>query len=545
MWLYMGHKDLGEYSESGGNFAWIDGITDLLTGTEEIKNAWVEFTGIDLTGVAAPKLSFHQNYKALNSAYSYLDISVDGGTTWTEVVLNEDVEGNTYGDDIYEIILTDHIANEADVTLRFRWATTEAGIGGYGYGWEIDDIKIVNNPDTDMVLKSGLMNFFEYIDYTDPAYADYFHISSHYGMIPEEQFESETSAMVFNAIVESKGNLDITPDFNVTVFDPEMTEIYNETAAGINLSTAGVDTIDLLTEFSLTAPATKGQYTVVYTVVAEGDAFMEDNIDTTYFHVTDNVYARDLDNSMAGTGPSVWLDGGNDGEMLATNYMFLYETTIESLDVYITSDSDEGTSMVAHVMQYDDGAEDWVDIATSSLVTFGAEDLGDWYNFEFPDPINIIPDSEGSFSVKVAVEFYYNGEDNDLYIGYDPKVNVSFWGASWFLTAGSNANSWTSITNWSRGGLGIRINTPESNAVAEINVDNVNIYPNPTNGMFNIQNVRGADVEIFNMVGQRVFAANEVNENLTVDLSSYAEGTYVVRVSGVSTVKTQKINIVK
>lgn len=546
-WLYMGHRDLGEYSESGQNFAWIDGITDLLNGTEEIKNAWVEFTGIDLTDVDNPKLSFYQNYKHLNSAYSYLDISLDGGATYTEeVLLNGDVEGNMYGDTQYEIILTEYIANESNVALRFRWQTTEAGIGGYGYGWSIDDIKIVNNPDVDMVLKKGVMNFFDYVDYTDPANADYFHISSHYGMLPEEQFENDAAVMVFNGIVESKGNLDLAPDMNVTVFDPEMTEIYNETVTGVTLSTAGVDTIDVLVEFGLDAEPMNGEYTVVYTVEATDDAYMEDNVDTTFFNVTDNVMGRDLGNVTSYTSPGVWLDGGVDGDMLGTNYLFLYETTVETLDVYIASETTVGTSIVAHVMQYDDAASDWVDIGTSDLTTIDETMLGDWHSFTFPDPIDITPDPEtGAFEVKAAIEFYFGGEDNDLYIGVDPTVNVSIWGASWYFVEGSNANSWLSLSNWSRGGLSIRLTTPESNAVANIDAEKVGVYPNPNNGIFTIDNVRGADVEVYNLVGQRVFAASNLEQNVQIDLSELSEGTYVVKVSGLNDVKTQKINIVK
>ncbi len=75
--------------------------------------------------------------------------------------------------------------------------------------------------------------------------------------------------------------------------------------------------------------------------------------------------------------------------------------------------------------------------------------------------------------------------------------------------------------------------------------NNILVYPNPTNGVFNIENVRGADVEVFNLVGQRVFSAVEVEENISVDLSNLSEGTYVVRISGTNSVKTQKINLVK
>jgi len=551
MWYYCGRRDLGEFSESGGNFAWIDGITDLLVGTEEIKNAWVQFDGLDMSTVDNPKLSFYQNYKALNTAFSYLDISLDGGTTWAhEIILNEDVEGNSYGVTRYEVILTDYIAGEANVSLRFRWQTTEAAIGGYGYGWEIDDVKIVNNPDVDMVLKKGVMNFFDYVDYTNPADADYFHISSHYGMLPEEQFDNAAAVMVFNGIVESKGNLDVVPDFNVTVLDPDMDEIYNETVSGVNLITAQKDTIDLLLELSLDGdpyPAL-GEYTVIYNVIVADDAYEVDNTDTTSFNVTDATFGRDLGNTVSGVGPSQWLDVGRDGNMLATNYIFLYETTVESMDVYIHESSTTGTVMIAHVMQYDDVAATWEDLSASNPIVIEDDMLGTWHSFTFLDPITIVPDSEsGSFEVKAAAEFYYNdNEDNELLIGYDPTVNVSIWGASWYFTDGSNANSWISLSNWSSGGVGIRLVTPTSHdAIAPINADNVNVYPNPSTGHFTIENVRGADVEIFNLVGQRVYLAQNVDQNINVDLSNLSEGTYIVKVSGTNTFKTQKINIVK
>jgi hypothetical protein len=399
-----------------------------------------------------------------------------------------------------------------------------------------------------MVLKKGVMNFFEYVDYTDPANSGYFHISSHYGMIPEEQFEAQGSAMVFNAIVENKGNLDKSIELNVQVFDPEMTEIYNETANGSSLSTAQVDTVDLLMELIIDAPAMRGEYTVVYNVVADDDANADDNTDTTYFNITDEIYARDLGNPVSAVGPGQWLDGGNDGDMVGTNYFFLYETSIESLDVFVTNDSDAGTSMVAHVMGFDEASREWVDIATSALVTVDEAMLGDWYSFEFPDAIEIIPEPDAGFSVKAAIEFFYHNsgtEEKDLFIGYEYGIPVSAYGTSWFFTAGSNPNTWYSITNWSRGGISIRLNTPKTDAVADFNIDEVNVYPNPTTGLFNIQNVRGADVEIFNMVGQRVYSATEVEENITVDLSNLSEGSYIVRISGLNTVKTQKINLIK
>jgi hypothetical protein len=546
MWLYMGHQDLGEYSESGGNFAWFDVITDVVAGVYVAHNAWVLFDSIDLTLVANPKITFYQNYKALNAGMPYVDFSIDDGATWIETEVNPEVAGNSYGTEIYELIAPTGVGGQANVSMRFRYYTDDTDVNGYG--WMIDDIKIIDNPDVDMMLKSGEMNFFEYTDYTDPTNADYFHSSSHYGMIPEEQFNAEGAAMLFNAIVENRGNLEATVDVNVKVYDTEMAEIYNETVTSISLARTDVDTVDVLTELTLATPAVIGEYTVIYSLIADGDAAPEDNADTTYFYVTDATFSRDLDIDNEGLTGSLslggYLSGHVDGEMISTNYLFLYETTIESMDVYISASSDAGTSMVAHIMQYDDDAADWVDLAGSALVILTEDDLGTWLNFTFPDAINIVPDDDGSFSVKAAVEFFYNGDDNDLYVGYDPSVISSMWGTFFMFQSGDNIGEWYSY-QWNEGGIGIRVNTPASTAISTINVDNVNVYPNPTTGLVTIQNVEGADVAVYNMLGMCVYSEIEVEGNISVDMSNMAEGTYIVRISGVNAVKTQKINLIK
>lgn len=547
MWVYCGRQSVGDYSESGNNFAYIDGISDLLSGTEEIKNAWIQFDSIDLSTVDNPKLTFYQNYKALNSAFSYLDISLDGGATWTESIeLNEGVEGNTFGDDYYQIILTNYISNEANVSLRFRWQTTEAAIGGYGYGWEIDDLKIVDNPDVDMKLVDARMNFFEYVDYTDPANSSYYHISSHYGSIPAAQFANDMAAMLWNAEVENNGNLDNAPEFNVQVFDPSGAEIYNETATGNTLSVTQKDTIDLLTpEFSMTDPAL-GEYTVVYNIDIADDANPENNIDTTYFNVTDTTFARDLGNPVSSTGPSRWIDGGVDTDMIGTDYLYLHEAEIHSMTVFIGADTDPGTGFVAHLMEFDEDTEEWVDIVTSPLVTLEEGDIGDWMEFEFPVSVPIIPDPETGYNVKAALEFYYNDTDNELTVGYDPSVPVSPWGTTWYMNEGSNAGEWYTITNWSRGGLAIRLNYDlDSDAVNELNTDNLSIYPNPSNGIVRIDNVEGNDVEVFNLVGQRIYSVENAEQNVSLNLSNQPEGTYLVRISGTNGTKTQKISLIK
>lgn len=556
LWLYMGWGYVHDNSESGANFAFIDGISDLLGvggNTAQVSDTYIQFDDIDLTGVASPKLSFYQNYKALNQAFSYIDFSTDGGTNWTSVEINAEVEGNAYGATFFEFVATPYIANQANVSIRFRWNTTTNAIGGYGYGWQLDDIMITDNPDYDLKFVDGRMNFYQYEDYTVAGSENYYHISSHYGNIPQIQYDSEGALSWFNVTLESFGNITITPEVTVQVFDPNMNEIFTNTVAGVEMATASKDTVDLVeTDFALGASPALGKYTVAYTVSIPGqeDANPTNNSDTTYFIINDNQYfGRDIDKTNGYAGPGNWLDGGIDGEMFGTDFLFLFEDEITSMDVFINSNTTPGTSIIGHVKQYDEGSSTWVDVGASSLISINEENLGTWLNVQFTDPVPIIYD-EGytSKTLMAAIEFYYGGADNDIWIGYDPTVPVSFWGTKWFLLSGSNAESWISITNWSSGGLCIHLNLNNyvmPNSVMNVAERDVNIYPNPTSNSLNIENVEGCNIQILNMMGQVVENIEKANLVNTVDMSRYANGTYFVRVINGNEVSTHKVNLMK
>ena len=84
-------------------------------------------------------------------------------------------------------------------------------------------------------------------------------------------------------------------------------------------------------------------------------------------------------------------------------------------------------------------------------------------------------------------------------------------------------------------------------SVEELNsIENlIKVYPNPTNGVLHIDNVNGATIEVYNMVGNMVDLINNANEFNTVDLSNYAEGTYLVKVYTETGVSIKKVNLIK
>ncbi|HXK82495.1 MAG TPA: T9SS type A sorting domain-containing protein [Bacteroidales bacterium] len=479
---------LGHYSETGNaddNYTALGhwAIIEVLSNEpgfggpgQTTDNSWIQFDGIDLTGVDAPKLVFYQLFRPINTVASYIDFSIDGGTTWTEVEVNADVPGNEYGDVLFEMLVGPYIGNESNVSIRFRWNSYELSDPyPLGYGWQIDDIKIVENAEYDLKLVDARMNFFgtNYVDYHVSGQEDYFHYSGHYGNVPNEQYDSEYGISWFNVIVENLGMYDATPSVRVEVLDPLGNSVYDETIVGDPLAVGAIDTLDVeVPEFALTSGTEFGEYNVLYEVFEDGVTDYSENNNTyaVTFNVSDNVFSRDLGNITGRVGPGNWGSGGNDGDMIGTIYPFLYDTQIESISIFIDDNTTEGVLLIPQLYTY--GTEDWEELASAAMFTVTAADLGQWVDFTFDPPIEIALAGEDVLEVLASVQFFYNG--GDAYIGSDASAPTSFWAAQWYFTQGTNANQWFAITNWAPSNIAIRLNTTDTteDPVALFSADN-------------------------------------------------------------------------
>ena len=82
-------------------------------------------------------------------------------------------------------------------------------------------------------------------------------------------------------------------------------------------------------------------------------------------------------------------------------------------------------------------------------------------------------------------------------------------------------------------------------AIDETVVDNgVSVYPNPTNGLLNVNGCGTMLITVSNMLGQTLFETT-AEDNTTLDLSSYGQGFYLVRIATENGVMVQKINVRK
>jgi hypothetical protein len=82
------------------------------------------------------------------------------------------------------------------------------------------------------------------------------------------------------------------------------------------------------------------------------------------------------------------------------------------------------------------------------------------------------------------------------------------------------------------------------NVAESVEDRSISVFPNPAQEQLNIVSSNGIRrVEIFNTVGQRVFAANGADDRMDVNVRDFANGLYVVKIQSEKGYSTQKINV--
>ena len=77
--------------------------------------------------------------------------------------------------------------------------------------------------------------------------------------------------------------------------------------------------------------------------------------------------------------------------------------------------------------------------------------------------------------------------------------------------------------------------------VEEQSANDINIYPNPTDGVLNIEIESMTRITIFNAMGQVVYDNEVVSDRETVDMTQYNEGMYLLRITTENGVITEKV----
>jgi hypothetical protein len=67
-------------------------------------------------------------------------------------------------------------------------------------------------------------------------------------------------------------------------------------------------------------------------------------------------------------------------------------------------------------------------------------------------------------------------------------------------------------------------------AVEENDISQATVYPNPSNGLVNIDGIMGAQVKIYNSIGEMVYSLDETFDHQRIDLTSMPKGVYFLQI---------------
>lgn len=79
------------------------------------------------------------------------------------------------------------------------------------------------------------------------------------------------------------------------------------------------------------------------------------------------------------------------------------------------------------------------------------------------------------------------------------------------------------------------------------NNSKIDIYPNPTNRIVNIKSLieENFDIEVLNVFGQVVYKENNITNKIELDLSSFSQGTYFIKIHSGTDIVNKKISLLK
>lgn len=279
---------------------------------------------IDLSLTPFVKVTWEQRARyCCGDAPNYLQVSTDGGTTWSASFPTVTVGANTdTQDDVSVNIAAAISANPANVRLRFFHDGGNSGSSHYH--WQIDDIKIVELFDYDLKMSASAASSW------DPATAATYD-SLRYSIYPFSQLR----AVPLNMTIVNDGSEDqpgITANFTVleganTVLDQDQLV---DVAAG--------QTEKVFVNPDFVPPAVAGTYNVDFTYnSAISDTTVGNDEGTASFKVDEFKYARDLGTVTAFENGED-ADGNVDGEYELCNGFHVTEAVdLYAIDVALRS----------------------------------------------------------------------------------------------------------------------------------------------------------------------------------------------------------------
>jgi hypothetical protein len=482
-------------STSGGNFALYN--SDAQGGSTAIDNASITTAlPINLTGYTDVILTFNQYYA------KYADVTTvqisSNGTTWTDFVVNTAYAANqaSTNPELVTVDITSAAANQAAVWVRFNFD------GAWDYAWMIDDIAINASLPTAADMRAIAVEIPSGCNLGAAEQVNFWVKNN--GTAPATGFDVRYMVNGGTAVVETFTG----------VVQPGDTALHTF-AATLDMTAAGF-------------------YDITAVTTITGDANIN-NDSTSYF--AESVmpgtvpYMTGFENTVADL--SGWTVLDNDGAGLTWGLSPSFHTGAQSLWAF------ENNVMRA--------SNDWAFSKCLDLTAATPYRISYWsrlttgYEGSLGVSVGMMPTVAGmTQSVKALTAL----TANSTWVLDSADFMVSTTGT---YTIGINAVNTNAAAT-----LSIRLDdlkiveVMSGVGITEATATELSVYPSPSTGVFNV-NVATANttLEVYDIVGKRIYSDVLSKGMNVINLSGYAEGAYFARIISGNKVTTQKIVISK
>ncbi|MDX2359416.1 MAG: T9SS type A sorting domain-containing protein [Crocinitomicaceae bacterium] len=539
---------------------------------------------IDLSGAPSVMMSFEQDSRFCCSGTHDLTVSVstDGGGSWgTPYVVNTGqaangdffaLNGNDY---VTTVNISAEAAGQANVKIKFTWDGNLSASSHYY--WTIDDVCLLDLPGDD------LQTWASWISGENNE-------GNEYGRTPEDHQDGNylVGSQIYNFGANDQTNLIWGADFGggllATATHPLL--VSGDTVMLETTEAWGPLAIGMYT----------GDYGVISDGETQASPDFANNIGLREFEITppstaaNSVYS--LDGIDVYTNPSLSslgtdsFTGGEDGLVVATMYYIKQAADVSGIRVMLATGTVAGAEVYGSLK---DTAtvfnDDMTALFNTNAGTVTAADISNGYiDLMFAAPVNL---ATGAYFA--AAELYSNGNSTDIRVLDDETIDQPFWssviyipgdqvytngvalgvrvlmGSSW-ATADTDGDGVTDATEGVDGtdandmcsfilssvtevpsaawlaadcdndgvsnGDEVIAGTDPLIGLAEQTLTGVSIYPNPSEGVFNITNDNGVayTISVHNLAGKLILTT-EASAATTIDLSENGTGVYLVEVS--------------
>ena len=539
-----GDYPIGDIASTTASNGWAMVDSDLYggaTGGNEVEDSWLTMAvPVDLTAYPNVIIEFETFYRAYSYEKPFIVVGVGdgaGNVTWP-TDLNPDYDEST-NPNVYaalpanvdnptanpykvQIDISAAAGGQSEVYIRFNWT------GTWGYAWFIDDFKILEQPENDVVLNTevfvGVNN--EGIEY---------------GRTPITQLDDSYEVAAYGE------NFGSTTQTNVAV-DVDFGSISYNYAVGDVLSTDEIVVSNIETP-TLAVGLYEGTYTVSSTEeVVGGDNYGNNSLERN-FEVTTDVYSQDgIDVqpasilSLGSLGSNSFTSELSNTVLAAMYHMRETENQVNGIQIALANNSAEGAELTISIIDTAVFLADGIGAVTgingnyaeSGIYALTADDIANGYaNIFFDAPVTLAPNA-----YFFAANCYYI-EDQAVRVLDDQTVAQPFWASAIHLVTDGSSYS---------NGNALAIRVLSGSAGIEETENNIfNVYPNPAIDVINVtftENFNGS-VSILNVTGKEVMTSTVNGAQHSVSTDGLSSGVYYVKVNDGMTSQIAKVVVKK